>query len=462
MNENTKNVDIDFLDDDVQAQESGPEPKKASKIDNITTVMTGPKTSKVVIATVGALIFVGGLAAIAIFSKKSNVEMPADLRGANVGSTPALRIDESKNIAQTPEYKAMVSSVEKERAKQALQAGGSTQPLAASTARDLVDFKTPAELEAERQRQLFDSQTRVAEQAAAASRTQPAAQYQGNQPQYGAQAANANNQQLNERAAQALDSIFTRPRGMETFTVSTLPKNETNSSGGSSAGQAPGYMNTGLQNGGLQNAGLQNAQANQQGAIPVNTSGSTAAAPKLIIAAGTIGAVKTLTGINTDIGGDFVSELLTGPYAGASVVGSYRRVGNLASLTFKSITIKGMGITLPVVATGLDATTLDAATATDVDRKLLVKYGVKPIAAGLAALGTALASSGTTVNVNGAAVTNTQTELSRDAARGVVVGAAAKQLTNDADALDTTPTVRVAPQTVLGIMFTSDVIYTPK
>ena len=200
--------------------------------------------------------------------------------------------------------------------------------------------------------------------------------------------------------------------------------------------------------------------------MSVNTSGTTsglsAGVSKTIIAAGTIGAVKTLTGINTDIGGDFVSELLTGPYAGASIVGSYRRVGTLASLTFKSITIKGMGLTLPIVATGLDATTLDAATATDVDRKLLVKYGVKPLAAGLAALGTAFSLTGTTVNINGSAVTNTQTELSRDAAGGVVLGAAAKQLTNDVDALDTTPTVRVAPHTVLGIMFVSDVIYTPK
>jgi len=45
---------------------------------------------------------------------------------------------------------------------------------------------------------------------------------------------------------------------------------------------------------------------------------------------------------------------------------------------------------------------------------------------------------------------------------GVAVGAAAETFSKDVSSMNTDPTVRIAPGTIIGVVFTRDVVYTPR
>jgi intracellular multiplication protein IcmE len=197
----------------------------------------------------------------------------------------------------------------------------------------------------------------------------------------------------------------------------------------------------------------------------VGASATTAAATPTqltLLGAGAIESARMDTGLNTDIGGDFGATVVTGKYAGAKLVGTYSRKGELAVGQVRLMAFPNQGVSVPVNAVILDPETAEGGTASDVDRKLFVKYGIKPLAAGFAAVADYLKNSGTTVVVDGQTVTSTQPELTNKRAGQIVVGSAAQQVSSDANALDTTPTVRVRRNTIVGVFFTQDVVYTPK
>jgi len=184
-----------------------------------------------------------------------------------------------------------------------------------------------------------------------------------------------------------------------------------------------------------------------QGAVPQAT----------IIDAGTIEAGEMLTAVNTERGRKFAVRLVTGRYAGAVLVGEYKRSGDVADGTLSQITIPGYGGPLPTSAEILNPDTLEAGYATDVDRKLILKYGVKPIASGFAAVADYLRNSGNTVITNGTTTISTQPELTGKRAAQIVGSAAAQAVVNDTNALDTTPVARIAARTIVGVFFTDSV-----
>lgn len=440
MSENQQDETLYDTNEDSPAQRVGDGPTTPSaptKMSNISAVVKGAKTGKVMLLTGGAVVLVVALLAVALLSSKKQVRLPEVVSGVDVGAVPALHEQPNKDLVESAQYKAMVDQVNAGRAADAAKNGTSVQPLADGTARTLVDFKTPSQLE--REQKIADDleASKASAKALEAQLTRPVVAPQG-QPQQGQQQVDPVYANMMNAAAGAMGELLTpRAHGMQSFDVSSPPKVVLASA-----------ATTGVQAGSVSGGAL------ASGAV---------AAPrgKTLIAAGTVAAARMDTAVNTDIGGDFVATLVTGPYAGAKLIGASTRAGEVASMTFKIMSLPTDGVSMPVSAVALDSESLEAGTATDVDRKLLVKYAVKPIVAGIAAVGQALLTAGTSVAVNGTEVVSSKPAITSSQARNIVIGSGAQQINSDASAFNTTPTVRVAPGTVIGVMFTADVVYTP-
>lgn len=206
------------------------------------------------------------------------------------------------------------------------------------------------------------------------------------------------------------------------------------------------------------NANPQSGASPSRGQAPQTQSGSEQGVT--LVSAGEIEAARLDIAVNTDVSTEWVGTLLTGRYAGAKVIGSVERRGVLAHMVVNTLSFPAQRQSVAASAVAIDANTYEAGNATDVDRKLFVRYGVKPLAAGFAAVAQYLQSAGTTVVVNGSAVSQTVPGLTSKRAGQLVAGSAAQQIANDTTAMDTTPTVRVARGTVIGIFFLKPVVYT--
>lgn len=426
-----------------------PEP---SKMQNVAALGKNPKTSRVIIATAAAVAVVGGLAAVGVMSRnhQAPAPTPAAISGASVGAAPTgLSDDPNAALANSAQYKGIVAGTEQERTKQAQAKGLSTQPLAETVDASLKKVGTPAEEAAS----AAEAQRR-AEQAAAVERARAAASQAQQQQAGGVQGTQPGQQdpayqQMMTNAQSAVAALISpRSRGTGIYSMADPQQAQ--------KGGAGGVQQVALQQGAGQ------AGAAGRGAAAPTPSSVSSPEQLTLISAGIIESARIDVAINTDIGGDFGATLLTGKYAGAKLIGASSRKGDLAAGSIRMLSLPGQGVSVPVSAVILDAETGEGATATDVDRKLLVKYGIKPIASGFAAVADYLKNSGTTVVVDGQTVTSTQPELTNKRAGQIVVGSAAQQVSNDANALDTTPTARVRRGAIVGVFFTQDVVYTPK
>lgn len=445
------NTEDDLYGDDVPAQRvgNGPDVKAApTKLENVAALGKNPKTSRVILATVGAVVLVGGIAVVGIVSKNSRAPepTPAAISGAAVGAAPTgLTEDSSAALANSQQYKDIVAAAGQQRSKDALESGQSAQPLAATVEGALKAAPTPAEQAAS-----AAETERLRLQAEAAERARNVALQQ----QQAQQVSGGTNQQP--------DQVYQQMMSNAQNAMVQLMSNRTRGTGVySMVDQAQGAAAGGLQQTAYQQGGVQAGAGGVQAAA---ATGPAAAAPTqyTLIGAGEILSARVETGVNTDIGGDFGATLLTGKYAGAKLIGSVQRRGETAQMTVRMMSMPEQGVSVPAAAVILDAETAEGGTATEVDRKLFIKYGVKPVAAGFAAVADYLKNSGTTVVVNGETVTTSQPELTNKKAAQIIAGSAAQQVNTDANALDTTPTVRVRRGAIVGVFFTQDVLYTPR
>lgn len=454
--------------DDVQRVGNAPAGSSPpSKMENVAALGKNQKTSRVIVATIGAVAVVGAIAVVGIMSRNKNAAppLPAELSGAAVGPAPqGYSEDRSAALGGSKQYQDIVVAAGKDRLNEAQQSGVSSQPLAVTVESALSPTLTPAEQAASAAataQQVAVEQASVRARAELQEAQQRQQVQQATQPQY-QQADNGSANQQPDPAyvamltnAQTAMSALLTPRGRGAMVVSL---NDT-------AVPSGNIQQVGLQTGGrgvLPGSVPAAAQGQIQGPVQAGGGAPPDATQYTLIAAGEILSARIDTGMNTDVGGDFGATLLTGRYAGAKLIGTFQRAGELAAGTIRMISMPGQGVSIPATAIVLDAETGESGTATDVDRKLLVKYGIKPLAAGFAAVAQYLTSSGSTVVVNGETVTSTKPELTGKRAGQLIAGSAAQQVNVDANALDTTPTVRVKRGAIVGIFFTQDVLYTPK
>lgn len=433
-------------------------PPKPTKGENLVALVKSPKHGRVIMVTAGALAVVAGLVVVGLTSRPAPAApLPADIKGASVGGTPELVDGQKTALAGSQQYQQMVDQVQQDQTERARAAGLSAQPMSAIMERDLKTFTTPEQAVAQAQAQA-QSLGQGQQQQAQGAQGQPGAQglpgaqqpqpnYQPPQPQPQGQQDPIEQARL-QHAQEAVSGLAKSPRGgLQTFTLAA-------------AGGLPG-QGQGIGSSAVQQPGTGAAPAQQPAGQPGLPAGTT---PQqiILIGAGQRESARMDTAINTDLSGDFVATLVTGRYAGATLTGTGQRRGSCAELQFRSMTLPGQGITVPLNASAFDAKTLEPCIATDVDNKLGTKYILKPLAAGVAAVGEAVRQSGTTVVINGASTVTEAPQMTGQRAGQIAAGAAAAQVNTDANGLDTTPTVRVAPTTIVGIKFMADVIYTPR
>lgn len=193
------------------------------------------------------------------------------------------------------------------------------------------------------------------------------------------------------------------------------------------------------------------------------THGAAAVKKYTLVEAASLYAGETINGFNSVNGSSTMAiALTTGPMAGARILATVQRNGETGIFQLKSLTIPGKNITVPASGLVLDASSLEQGYATDVDRKVMMKYVIKPVIGGLAAAGKAIQAMGTT-STNGVLGSTTQAAvLSGRQVGQVVVGGAAEAIAKDGDAINTDPVVKIAPRSIVGVMFDADVIYAPE
>lgn len=122
---------------------------------------------------------------------------------------------------------------------------------------------------------------------------------------------------------------------------------------------------------------------------------------------GTIVYARLVGRVTSDAPGPVLAELLEGPYAGATLIGSFKTAQDAVVISFDRMTIKrtrdGQEInrTVPINSVAVDVKHLGTAMATDVDRHLFEKVAIGFASAFAGGLGEAIQRQGE-VSINGA------------------------------------------------------------
>lgn len=377
------------------------------------------------------LVFLGGAGLVlalvsynAFFRTSTNVALPSDASGVALSSAPTPEMIETgapSPMASSPIYQEMSKDIDERRAAQAEKEGTTSLP---STETMAANFKPLPEAAASQPSTPGTAPMSPADQAMAA---EAARRQQAELQAEVASLVRFMNERRDVWAPAKSDDIIRFGTAKMVNVADTSPVSPAAASA-FSQGQAQGG----------------DAQPSAKSQVVLLPAGSQVAA-------------VTATTCNTDFNAPIFAEVATGPIKGAKLVGTCTRANDEALITFNSIAIPGRGV-IGTQAVAYNASTNEAGVGTSVDRKLMSKYFLRPLAQGIAAVGEAAKSSGsTTVVVNGA-TTTTNGQLDNKRARQILGGAVAEQASKDLTAGDIEPTVRVAARHVLSVYFVTDVV----
>jgi hypothetical protein len=410
------------------------------------------KAAKGKSSKVAALAVVGGVGVLAVafagykLMAPTSPQVPKSLTGARLNGVPADAGAPSATPPTDPSvvqrHQEMLSQLNSQNANRAAQSGGSAVPAPSPELGDM-DPNTPSKLR---------PPPALVVPTGSAQVTSGGPQYQYGQQGYGqpGQPGGAPQQEFTQTpfgqlAVQRIQGLLQSREVSGHVTVDVL---STNSAG-------PGGS-------GMPNMASAAQPGNGISAAATLAPSSTAPQAYTLVSAGEIHAALLETAVDTDTSDTVLATLvIPGPLNGAKLVGAVRRQGTVAKIQFSLLSMPGSGISFPVNAFALDADTTATGVATEVDRKLFLKYGIKPMAAAIAAVGQAAMRAGTTIVSNAAGTTIVQDPLNASQLRNVAAGSLAGQISQDVNMLDTQPTVRVAKGTLMGIAFSQDAVYTP-
>jgi intracellular multiplication protein IcmE len=179
----------------------------------------------------------------------------------------------------------------------------------------------------------------------------------------------------------------------------------------------------------------------------------------VLVSAGTINYGQVLIEANSDVPGPVLVQLVSGPLAGARLIGSFDVVGDLLVLNFNSVVIDGLN--QPVSAIALDPNTTLPGIASEVNNRYFKRVILPAAARFLEGVGSAIAQDAeTTVTVSGDTVIEETEALDfeQEIGRGVeeAFEEVADFMEDEADA--TRVLVRVARGTPVGVFFLEPVI----
>ncbi|MES2728817.1 MAG: hypothetical protein V4621_01805 [Pseudomonadota bacterium] len=184
---------------------------------------------------------------------------------------------------------------------------------------------------------------------------------------------------------------------------------------------------------------------------------------KVLLSAGTIEYGQLLLEANTDAPGPVLAQLVTGPFAGGRVIGTFTNTDNYLVLNFNTL-VKD-AVNYPINAVAVDPQTTLPGMVTDIDRRYFQRIVLPAAARFVEGMGRAIADSGsnTTIIIDGETRVeedDSKIDTRQELYNGVEEGARefADFLEEEGD--DTEPLIRVASGTPLGIFFTQPVTQT--
>jgi len=179
----------------------------------------------------------------------------------------------------------------------------------------------------------------------------------------------------------------------------------------------------------------------------------------ILIPAGQINYGQILIEANSDVPGPVLAQLVSGPLAGARLIGTFTTTEEHLTLSFNSIVIDG--INQPVQAIAIDPGTTLPGVASEVDNRYFQRVMLPAAARFLEGIGAAIAEdTQTTVTVQGDTVIEQQNALDfeQELGRGVQEGFSEIADFMDDEANGVQPLIRVAKGTAIGIFFTEPVL----
>jgi intracellular multiplication protein IcmE len=177
-----------------------------------------------------------------------------------------------------------------------------------------------------------------------------------------------------------------------------------------------------------------------------------------LLPATTIEYAQTLTEANSDVEGPVLAEIVTGPLAGARVLGSFTKEEEYLVIEFTTA-VKD-GVSYPINAIVLDPETTLPAIVTDIDRRWFRRVILPAAASFIEGLGSAIATtSGTTVSVEGETVTEESEDLDTEEELGKAFEKTAQKLAEiiDDEGADVETLVKVKAGTPIGLLFLAPV-----
>lgn len=341
----------------------------------------------------------------------------------------------------SPEMRAVMEENNDQRIEQAQREGTSVIPQPIDTPRAQLPVpaeETPADDPLARWREIQEQRV----QTQTTTQQQTSAQQQPAQDPARAQALQGLITSMNAQMSQILSSK--KSGGLQSMTITDI---KTLMAARQQAEQQLAQLNGGNNNAFPQQA---NAMIDPTTGLPINTTPA-----KILLPAGAIEYAQLLIEANSDVEGPIVSMIVSGPFAGSRVLGTFQRKEEYLVLQFSTLVNK-KGISIPINAYALDPDTTLTGMATDVDHRYWSRVILPAAAEFVQGMGEAYADrEGDTTIVTGDVVVQDRPPLNTREQVAAGVSEAADRVSDilDEEADDVEPLVRVRAGTPMGILF---------
>lgn len=411
------------------------------RVNNMGKMMNNPKQRNLYLSLVGlaVLTLVGGFWFVG--KNAASVQAPT---GTNLAATP--QINNVPGSSTSPQYNKEVDEQNKQIAQQALNSGGSFVPTPVNTAvsgtspmsdieranqeRRAAEERERARLEAERLRQEEEERARLAalqqiQQQAPAPVMTPVVQAQ----------------EPKKAEKYSLDDVELISTLLGSWGIKS-PKAEFDFAGQKEQNTSS-QGNVMQSNQAVQAAATQNVMA------------------KAIAPSGTIYNAILETSINSDEPSPVIAKIVSGPMAGARLIGGMQRTGEKVLVEFGTITLPNAKTSMKIRAVAIDPKSTRTALADDVDRHYFLRYGVLLASAFLGGYSDAIARQNTTTTVTpDGNVVQTTGEISSKDINRQAIGSVGKELAEQTkqQIQGLQPTITVNSGSAIGVLLMDDLV----
>lgn len=407
-------------------------------VKNIKQVLGNPTSRVMIILTVSV---VGVSLVVANMLGGSKQQRPADLAAqVSVGGAPS--VSSVPGTSDSARHNELVQEANRRKAKEAMESGGSAVPRL--TANPDPNQKDPFDLISKRPEEAASGNgvipvAPVAQQAPAQQQAAEPVQRQAPAPK--AQARALDQRQVEQAMAGLLASWTPSGQGMETD-----------------------HTGKGAQKSGQGEAGAYAPSAAQSAAAP--KASSTQSQSGASVKAGHIMHAVIVTAVNSDEPGPVMAEIVSGPFAGSRLLGSFElpENGQNVVLKFDVLSMPSMNKSVPIKSFAVEPNTGRTALSSDVDNHYAQRYGVLMAASLMKGYAQAISQSGSTqttsIGFGGVGSTTTFPTLDAKKTNRVALGEVGSELGSAMKGnFNRPPTVTLNSGTPVGILFMKDVSF---